>query len=275
MFTTKSSSFLTQAEEERLIKKWQEFYKLEDEKKLFTAFKPWLLSVVKKYRYYGILHEDLVQEAWLGLCVALCKYDPSRGVRFSSYARWWVNAYCQDYVMRNWSIVRVGTTTTHKKLFFQLRYLKRSLEKIDTQYFDPATAKAIAKDLNISAQEVQNMHDKIMQRDKYLDQKINPDYEIAFIDLLADESDPIDAILIHKEEQDHYGDIYKRFSEFLNDREQDILLKRYVVEPFQTLEEISHFYGITKERVRQIEKHAIRKLQKSLKLSGMNIKTSH
>ena len=130
----KTSVFLTQSQEEQLIENWQEFYKLKDSQELLLAFRPLVLNVVKKYSHYGILREDLIQEAWLGLCVALCKYDSSRGVRFSSYARWWVNASCQDYVMRNWSIVRVGTTTTHKKLFFQLRYLKRSLEKIDTQY---------------------------------------------------------------------------------------------------------------------------------------------
>ncbi len=267
---SKHPSFLTQSEEERLIENWQELYKLEDEKKLLCAFKPWVLSVVKKYRYYGILHEDLAQEAWLGLCVALHKYDSTRGIRFSSYARWWVNAYCQDYVMRNWSIVRVGTTTTHKKLFFQLRYLKRNLEKVDTQYFEPTVAKKIAKDLNIAVREVQNMYDKLTQKDKYLDQKINPDYEMTFVDVLPDESESIDSLLIQEKEQNYYKQMSKRFAEFLNKRELEILLKRYIEEPSQTLEEISHSYGITKERVRQIEKHAIRKLQKSFKL--MDIK---
>lgn len=265
----KISTFLTQSQEEKLIENWQEFYKLKDEKELLFAFKPWVLSVVKKYKHYGILYEDLAQEAWLGLCVALHKYDSSRGVRFSSYARWWANAYCQDYVMRNWSIVRVGTTTTHKKLFFQLRYLKRSLEKVDTQYFEPHIANTIAKDLNISIHEVQNMYDKLTQKDKYLDQKINAEYEITFVDILADESESIDSILIQEEEQDFYINTYKRFHEFLNERELDILTKRHIKEPSQTLEEISICYGITKERVRQIEKHAIRKLKKSFIFAGL------
>ncbi len=269
MPTGKTSTFLTQSQEEKLIENWQEFYKLKDEKELLFAFRPWVLSVVKKYKHYGILHEDLAQEAWLGLCVALYKYDSNRGVRFSSYARWWVNAYCQDYVMRNWSIVRVGATTTHKKLFFQLRYLKRSLEKVDTQYFEPHIANTIAQDLNISVQEVQTMYDKITQKDKCLDQKINADYEITFVDMLADESESIDSILIHEEEQNFYTNTYKRLHEFLNERELDILEKRRIKEPHQTLEEIGICHGITKERVRQIEKHAIRKLKKSFAFAGL------
>lgn len=265
----KTSAFLTQSQEEQLIENWQEFYKLKDSQELLLAFKPLVLNVVKKYSHYGILREDLVQEAWLGLCVALCKYDSNRGVRFSSYARWWVNASCQDYVMRNWSIVRVGTTTTHKKLFFQLRYLKRSLEKVDTLYFEPHIANTIANNLQISVREVQAMHDKLIQKDKYLDQKIHADYEATFTDMLADESELIDSILINEEEQNSYIAMFKKFHEFLDVREMDILIKRRINEPTQTLEEISISYGITKERVRQIEKHAIRKLRKSFIFAGL------
>jgi len=269
MKTTKIENYLTQFQEEKLIENWQEHYKIKEEKELLFAFKPWVLSVVRKYRHYGILHEDLTQEAWLGLSVALHKYDSSRGVRFSSYARWWVNAYCQDYVMRNWSIVRVGTTTTHKKLFFQLRYLKRDLEKIETQYFEPHIANAIAKELNTSINEVQSMYDKISQKDKYLDQAINADRELTFIDVLADESELVDSILIQEEEQNFYISTCKRFHEFLSERELDILEKRHIKDPSQTLEELSICHGITKERVRQIEKHAIRKLRKSLVFSSL------
>lgn len=271
MRESENTPFLTQLEEENLIKNWKEDYKPEEEKKLFVAFKPWVIGVVKKYQYYGILYEDLAQEGWLGFCVALCKYDPTRGARFSSYAKWWINAYCQDYVMRNWSIVRVGTTTIHKKLFFQLRYLKRNLEKIETQYFEPATANTIAKSLNISIQEIQNMYNKITQKDRYLDQKINPDHELTFVDMLADESDLIDSILIQQEEKDLYKETCNSFPEILNERELDIVSKRYIEDPHQTLEEISIYHSITKERVRQIEKHALRKLRKALKLSRLKV----
>ena len=269
MLTKNTPVFLTQLQEEQLIENWQESYKLKDSKELLLAFRPLILNVVKKYRHYGIVREDLIQEAWLGLCIALCKYDSSRGVRFSSYARWWVNASCQDYVMRNWSIVRVGTTTTHKKLFFQLRYLKRSLEKIDTQYFEPHIANTIANNLQISVREVQAMHDKLIQKDKCLDQKIHADYEVTFTDMLVDESELIDSILIDEEEQNSYSAMFSRFHEFLDTRELDILIKRRIKEPPQTLEDISICYGITKERVRQIEKHAIRKLRKSLVFAGI------
>jgi RNA polymerase sigma-32 factor len=170
--------------------------------------------------------------------------------------------------MRNWSIVRIGATTTHKKLFFQLRYLKRSLEKVDTSYFEPDTANAIAKNLQISVHEVQAMHDRLIQKDKYLDQKIHADYEVTFSDMLADECELIDSVLINEEEKHSYMAMYEKLHEFLNERELDILMKRRIDEPPKTLEEVSVFHGVTRERVRQIEKQVIKKLQKSFIFKG-------
>ncbi len=264
----KPATFLSQSQEKLLTTRWKELEELKDSEEILLAFKPLLMNIVKKYKHYGILHEDLIQEAWLGLCIALCKYDPDRGVRFSSYGRWWVNASCQDYVMRNWSIVRVGTTTTHKKLFFQLRYLKRSLEEVDTSYFEPQVANAIAKKLQISVYEVQAMYDRLTQKDRHLDQPIHEDTEIRFIDLLPDDNASIESALIEQEQQNYYIFLQKQFHEFLSEREFDILVKRRMEEPPQTLEEVSLSYGITKERVRQIEKHAVRKLKRALVSSG-------
>ena len=269
MTTEKSTAFLTQSQEKHLISRWKEFDESKDSEEILLAFKPLLMNTVKKYKYYGILREDLIQEAWLGLCIALCKYDPDRGVRFSSYARWWVNASCQDYVMRNWSIVRVGTTTTHKKLFFQLRYLKSSLEKVDTSYFEPQVANAIAEKLQVSVYEVQAMYDRLTQKDRYLDQAIHDDTETKFIDLLPDDGVSIELVLIEQEQQDYCVFLQKQFHHFLSEREFDILVRRRIDEPPQTLEEVSICHGITKERVRQIEKHAVRKLKKAFVLSGV------
>lgn len=269
MTNKKSTVFLTQAQEKFLTTRWKELNELKDSEEILLAFKPLLMNTVKKYKYYGIPHEDLIQEAWLGLSVALCKYDPNRGVRFSSYAKWWVNASCQDYVMRNWSIVRVGTTTNHKKLFFQLRYLKRSLEKVDSLYFEPQIASAIATKLQVSIYEVQSMYNRLTQKDKYLDQNINEDTETKFVDLLVDDSASVESALIEKEQQDYYSFLQEKFPEFLSEREFDILIKRHIEDPPQTLEEISTLYGITKERVRQIEKRVVRKLRKALMVSGV------
>lgn len=269
MPTRETIHFLTKSQEKHLIEKWQGIYELKNNsEELFLAFKPLIMSVVKKYKHYGILREDLIQEAWLGLSIALCKYDSSRDVRFSSYARWWVNAYCQDYVMRNWSIVRVGTTSIHKKLFFQLRYLKRNLEKIDTLYCDPHTVSVIAKDLQTSVHEVQAMYDRLIQKDKYLDQKIHEDFEVTFTDILPDERESAESSLINEELQNSYASIYEKFHEFLDERELDILVKRRIDEPPKTLEEVSYCYGVTKERIRQIEKRAVRKLKKCLVSAG-------
>jgi RNA polymerase sigma-32 factor len=265
----KPAVFLSQTQEKFLATRWKELDELKDSEEILLAFKPLLMNIVKRYKYYGILHEDLIQEAWLGLCTALCKYDPNRGVRFSSYARWWVNASCQDYVMRNWSIVRVGTTTTHKKLFFQLRYLKQSLEQVDSSYFEPQVASAIATKLKVSIYEVQSMHNRLSQKDKYLDQNINEDSETKFVDLLLDEGVSVESVLIEKEQQDYYNFLQEKFHEFLSEREFDILVKRRIEDPPKTLEEISALYGITKERVRQIEKQVVRKLRKAFMIAGV------
>lgn len=265
----KPAVFLSPTQEKFLATRWKELDELKDSEEILLAFKPLLMNIVKRYKYYGILHEDLIQEAWLGLCIALCKFDPNRGVRFSSYAKWWVNASCQDYVMRNWSIVRVGTTTTHKKLFFQLRYLKRSLEKVDSSYFEPQVASAIATKLKVSIYEVQNMHDRLSQKDKYLDQNVNEDSETKFVDLLFDEGVSVESVLIEKEQQDYYSFLQEKFHEVLSEREFDILVKRRIEDPPKTLEEISGLYDITKERVRQIEKHVVRKLRKAFMIAGV------
>ncbi len=269
MVYTENPTFLTKTQESELIANWQESYNPKYCEYLLLAFKPLVLSVVKKYKYYGIAHEDLIQEAWLGMCMALEKYDSSREVRLSSYAKWWINAYCQDYVMRNWSIVRVGTTRIHKKLFFQLRYHKNKLENGNDVYFSIQTATVIAKKLQTTTTEVLFMNDRLMQKDKHLDQKINDNFETTFIDILVDENSSIENILISGQRQNAYAAMQQKFYEFLEEKELDILIKHRIQNPPQTLEEISLHYGITKEKARQIEKRALRKLQKALMKYGI------
>lgn len=269
MVHTDNCTFLTKTQESELIANWQESYNPKYCENLLLAFKPLVLSVVKKYKYYGISQEDLMQEAWLGMCMALERYDSSREVRFSSYAKWWINACCQDYVMRNWSIVRVGTTRIHKKLFFQLRYHKNKLESDNDTYFSVQSATVIAKNLQTTITEVLFMNDRLMQKDKYLDQKINDNFETTFVDTLIDENFSIENILINRQKQNAYATIQQKFYEFLEEKELDILIKHRVQTPAQTLEEISAYYGITKEKARQIEKRALRKLQKALMQHGI------
>ena len=269
METFKKTIFLTKSQESDLIAKWQEFHEPKYCENLLVAFKPLIFNLVKKYKYYGVTYEDLEQEAWLGICTALEKYDASRGVRFSSYAKLWINAYCQDYVMRNWSIVRIGTTRIHKKLFFQLRYLKSKLEAVETSYLDFKIAKTIAYNLQTTVSEVQFMYDRLIQKDQFLDQRINENFEITFIDMLEDEVDSVEIKLINAEKQSSYEAMQCQFYEFLNEREFDILIKHRVQSPPQTLEEISLHHGLSKERVRQIEKHAVRKLKKAFITFGI------
>lgn len=269
MTLTINHTFLTKTQERKLITNWQDSNNPKLCTELLLAFKPLVLKIVKKYKYYGIPSEDLIQEAWLGICMALQRFDINKDVRFSSYAKWWINAYCQDYVMRNWSIVRVGTTRVHKKLFFQLRYLKNKLEGAEDLYFDKQTVKAIAKKLETTNTEVIAMYDRLTQKDTYLDQKINENFATTFLDLLIDENPSIENILINKQKQKAFIILLKTFYKFLETKELDILIRYRVQTPTQTLEEISNHYSITKEKIRQIEKRAIRKLRKAFMNLGI------
>lgn len=263
-------TFLTKVQEQDLIAKWQQSNDPRLCEELLLAFRPLILNIVKKYKYYGMVREDLMQEAWLGMCVALKRFDISRDVRFASYAKWWINAYCQDYVMRNWSVVRVGTTRIHKRLFFQLRYLKHKLEGADNLYFDRQTVRGIANELATTHTEVIEMYGRLVNKDACLDQKVNENYTLTFIDLLVDENPSVENALINKERQTAFVTLLESFYKFLEDKEVDILMKRHVQTPSQTLEEISKYYGTTKEKIRHIEKRAIRKLRKTLMSIGIH-----
>lgn len=264
MFNADTTVFLTKAQEKQFLINWCKPCKSKGCKKFLLSFKPLVLNIVKKYQHYGILREDLVQEAWLGLFIALCKYDHSRNLRFSTYARWWINYYCQDYVMRNWSIVRIGTTTTHKKLFFQLKYLENDLEKIDSDSCETEGIIRIAKNLAVSIHQVEIMKYRLTHQDKFLDQKIHKNTQTTFCDILPDDKETIETVLINDEEQRLNKLLYDKLQKELKARALDILLKRKMYDTPQTLEELSNFYGISKERIRQIEKHAIIKAKKIL-----------
>lgn len=260
-----SSNFLSAEAEQTLIANWQSHRHNKSAQEIITSFQPLINGVLKRYRYYGIAYEDLQQEALLGLCTALERYDISKGVRFSNYAKLWMNAHCQDYVMRNWSIVRVGTTNVHKKLFFQLRYIKRKLESVHADTMQQPTLNNIANELKTSIQEVQAMYERLTFKDRYLDEKISDNSNTTYADMLPSPALSPEKILLEKEYHKRCKDFIKSALQSLSQRELDILYKhRLEEESSQTLDEIGTVYGITRERVRQIELNSLRKLKKAL-----------
>lgn len=260
-----TANFLSAEAEKALIVDWQNHRQNQSAQTIISAFQPLINGVLKRYRYYGIAYEDLQQEALLGLCTALERYDISKGVRFSNYAKLWINAHCQDYVMRNWSIVRVGTTNTHKKLFFQLRYLKRKLENIHSDIIQKNTVSNIADELKTSIYEVQAMYERLTIKDRYLDEKISDNSHTTYADLLPSPALSQEKILLEKEYHKRCKSILKNALQSLNKREWDVLYKhRLAEESSLTLDEIGNDYGITRERVRQIELNSLRKLKKAL-----------
>jgi RNA polymerase sigma-32 factor len=259
-----SSNFLSAEVEKALIVDWQNHRQNKSAEAIIEAFQPLLNGVLKRYKYYGIAYEDLQQEALVGLCTALERYDISKGVRFSNYAKLWINAHCQDYVMRNWSIVRVGTTNLHKKLFFQLRYIKRKLESIHTHIEQQPTMHSIAKELQTSIQEVVAMYERLTFKDRYLDEKISDNSNTTYADMLPAPAISQERTLIEKEYHMRCKSILKNALQSLSQRELDILYKHRLAEVALTLDDIGTMYGITRERVRQIELNSLRKLKKAL-----------
>lgn len=260
-----TTEFLSAKNEQALIVDWQNHRKAQAGKTIINSFQPLLNNVLKRYRYYGIALEDLYQEASLGLCRALDGYDPNKGVRFSHYAKLWMNAYCQDYVMRNWSIVRVGTTNIHKKLFFQLRYIKRKLETVEKGINEEQSdMHKIAHALQTSIHEVRAMHERLNFKDRYLDDKISENSLITYTDILPSNDLSQEYVLLEEEQNTRCQTILQKAEQILNERELDILYKHRLSEPAFTLDEISFSYGISRERVRQIELNSLRKLKKAL-----------
>lgn len=225
-----------------------------------------VVKIANKFKNYGLPTSDLVAEGNMGLIQALKKFEPKKGFRFSTYSMWWIRAFIQDYVLRSWSLVKIGTTSAQKKLFFNLGKIKKRLGAHNNEFgLSQEKIKHIAETLNVSSQEVVDMNSRLTQNDSSLNNKIGEDDgDLESLDLIADNRPNQEQTSIENQQRDQQRNLFKQAFEKLNTREQEIIFKRQLSEDSQTLEELSQHYKVSRERIRQIEESAMKKLKKTI-----------
>ncbi len=253
---------LSQDEEYELSIKYKQNKDEEIAYKLITSHLRLVVAVVSKYRGYGLPMDELIAEGNMGLLYALEKFEPEKGFRFSTYALWWIKASVQKYILNSWSLVKLGTTAAQKKLFFNLRKIKNQLGLVDDRALSDPLLKEIAGTLDVSVQEVKEMNNRLQAHDSSLNVTVDSDSDSSseWLDFIADGKPNQEALLARRETINYQRKLFKQAITILNERERDILYKRRLAEDSSTLEDLSRYYHISKERVRQIELNSIRKI---------------
>jgi RNA polymerase sigma-32 factor len=260
----KKHNILTQQEEIDLTTDW--YYKKNPKAlhKLIMAYSRLIINIANRFRYYGIDMPDLIQEGYVGLLHAAEMFDPNRGVRFSSYARWWIIAYMQDHVMRNWSIVRVGSTAVHKQLFFKLKRLREKISGITLDHIKNEHAQQIAEMLQVTIKDVELIDLRLQCGDASLSSPIGNYSSRSWIESIVDERQDIESACAHLEEMEILKHEIESTLDSLNNREAYIMRARRLKDPPETLDSLSKKLKITKERVRQLEMHGLRKMRSTM-----------
>ncbi len=249
-------------EEYCLAKRWTEDADYDAAHKLVTSHLRLVAKIASGYRGYGLPMAELISEGNIGLMQAVKKFEPDKGFRLSTYAMWWIRASIQEFVLRSWSLVKMGTSAAQKRLFFNLKKMKKNLARIDdTAQLTPDEIRNIARDLNVSEQDVVDMDQRMGANDQRLDAPISRDGESGqWMDLLADPRESHETTIGNHEEFQQKHEMLMDAMEALSPRERDIILHRRLKEDQVTLEELSQRYGISRERVRQIEARALEKM---------------
>ncbi len=226
-----------------------------------------VVKIASKFKGYGLPITDLISEGNVGLIRAVKKFDPDKGFRFSTYAMWWIRANIQEYILKSWSLVKIGTTLAQKKLFFNLNKIKKRLKIVanndENHSLSDAQITRISNDLNVSANEVKEMDLRLTKSDFSLNAKIN-DEEVEMSEIIIDDDNNQEQIAIESQEKSRKEKLLKDAFAVLNEREKDILIKRQMSEVSATLEELSKIYKISRERIRQLEANALEKIKKEI-----------
>ena len=260
----KKFPMLDAEEEYMLAKNWRENGNLKSAHKLVTSHLRLVAKIAMGYRGYGLPVNELISEGNLGLMQAVKKFDPERGFRLATYAMWWIKAAIQEYVLRSWSLVKMGTTTAQKKLFFNLRKMKNQIAAGQEGDLKDEQVKEISKRLNVESHEVVNMNRRMMGQEKSLNDPIKSGETDEWQDWLVDDSLDQELVLSQKQEYDDKKELLNSAMLILNEREKKIITARRLSENPVTLEVLSKKYKISRERIRQIETKAFEKLQKSM-----------
>ena len=260
----KKFPMLSSEEEYMLAKSWRDIGDLKSAQKLVTSHLRLVAKIAMGYRGYGLPVSELVSEGNIGLMQAVKKFDPERGFRLATYAMWWIRASIQEYVLRSWSLVKMGTTTAQKKLFFNLKKLKNKLSASDIGDLNPEHVNEISKRLNVKKEEVISMNRRLHGKEKSLNDPIKDEDGAEWQDWLVDNNLDQELKLSQDQELNERKKLMNDCMGILNPREQEILIARRLSEDRVTLEKLSEKYKISRERIRQIETKAFEKLQKAM-----------
>ena len=260
----KKFPMLDAEEEYMLAKNWKNTGNVKSAEKLVTSHLRLVAKIAMGYRGYGLPVNELISEGNIGLMQAVKKFDPDKGFRLATYAMWWIKASIQEYVLRSWSLVKMGTTTAQKKLFFNLKKLKNQIAPGQEGDLKKEQVKEISKRLDVDSKEVINMNRRMMGQEKSLNDPIKSGEADEWQDWLVDDSLDQELIISQKQEYDDKKELLDSAMKILNDREKEIITARRLSEEPKTLEELSQKYKISRERIRQIETKAFEKLQKSM-----------
>ncbi len=266
---------LEQEQEYMLAKSWREHGDRDAAHQLVTSHLRLVAKIAMGYRGYGLPVAELISEGNVGMMQAVKRFDPERGFRLATYAMWWIRAAIQEYILHSWSLVKMGTTAAQKKLFFNLRKIKGRLQAFDEGDLHPDTVAKIAQELDVPEQDVVSMNRRLAGGDNSLNAPLRADSEGEWQDWLEDDTDSQETVLGESEELTQRRGMLKEEMSGLNDRERHILSERRLSDEPKTLEDLSQEYGISRERVRQIEVRAFEKLQRSMrnKAIDQNIQT--
>jgi len=260
----KKFPMLDAEEEYMLAKNWRENGNLQSAHKLVTSHLRLVAKIAMGYRGYGLPVNELISEGNIGLMQAVKKFDPEKGFRLATYAMWWIKASIQEYVLRSWSLVKMGTTTAQKKLFFNLKKLKNQIAPGQEGDLKDAQVDEISKRLDVDSEEVINMNRRMMGQEKSLNDPIKSGETDEWQDWLVDNSLDQELVVSQRQEYDDKKELLNNAMKILNEREKEIINERRLSEDPKTLEELSKKYKISRERIRQIETKAFEKLQKSM-----------
>lgn len=227
-------------------------------------------KIAKGYRGYGLPIGDLISEGNIGMMQAAKRFDPDRGFRFSTYAMWWIRAAIQEYILHTWSLVKIGTTASQKKLFFNLRKLKSQMEALDEGDLRPEQVTVIAENLDVPESEVVSMNRRMAAHDHSLNAPLHEDGEGEWQDALVGDADSQEQFVSDCQEETYRHQLLTNALSTLGTRERSILVDRRLKDSPVTLQHLSQHYGISRERVRQIEVRAFEKVQKSMKNAIVN-----
>ena len=260
----KKFPMLDAEEEYMLAKNWRERGNLKSAHKLVTSHLRLVAKIAMGYRGYGLPVNELISEGNIGLMQAVKKFDPEKGFRLATYAMWWIKAAIQEYVLRSWSLVKMGTTSAQKKLFFNLKKMKQQIAPHQEGDLKIEQVDEISKKLGVKSEEVVNMNRRMMGQEKSLNEPIKDGEKGEWQDWIASDDLDQELFVSQKQEMDEKKSLLHQSIQILNEREREILEDRKLSNEPKTLEELSKKYKISRERIRQIETKAFEKLQKAM-----------